>query len=65
MISIKPLFGFMAYHNISIKELSKKSGITETTLQRMKKTGEFTFGTIDKLCRTLNLEIKDIMRYEE
>lgn len=65
MISIKPLFGFMAYHNISIKELSKKSGITETTLQRMKKTGEFTFGTINKLCQALNLEIKDVMRYED
>lgn len=65
MISIKPLFGFLAYHNISMRELSKRSGVHVVTLQRMKKTGEFSFGVIDKLCHTLNLEIKDVMRYEE
>jgi DNA-binding Xre family transcriptional regulator len=55
----------MAYHNISMRELSKRSGIHVTTLQRMKKTGEFSFCVIDKICQTLNLNIKDIMRYEE
>ena len=64
MISIKPLFGFLAYHNISFTELSKKSGISAPTLTKMKKTGEFTFSVIDKICLTLNVNIKDIMRYE-
>jgi DNA-binding Xre family transcriptional regulator len=48
-----------------MRELSKRSGVHVVTLQRMKKTGEFSFGVIDKLCHTLNLEIKDVMRYEE
>ena len=65
MISIKPLFGFLAYHNITLRELSKRSGISCFTLSRMKKTGEFSLSTIDKLCSTLNLEIKDVLRYEE
>ena len=64
MISIKPLFGFLAYHNISLKELSEKSGVAVPTLSKMKKTGEFTMFTIDKLCQALNVNIKDILRYE-
>lgn len=65
MISIKPLFGFLAYHNISLKELSEKSGVAVPTLSKMKKTGEFTFSVIDKICQALNVNIKDIMRYED
>ena len=65
MISIKPLFGFLAYHNISLKELARKSGVSYITLIKMKKTGEFSFSVIDKICTCLNLEIKDVMRYDE
>ena len=65
MISLKPLFAFLAYHNISIKELSEKSGVAEETLSKMKKTNSFTFAVINKICTTLNLDIEDIMRYED
>lgn len=64
VISIKPLFGFLVYHNISYTELSEKSGVSVPTLTKMKKTGEFTFSVIDKICLALNVNIKDIMRYE-
>ena len=64
MINIKPLFGFLAYHNISYAELARKSGVSVPTLTKMKKTGEFTFSVIDKICLALNVNIKDIMRYE-
>lgn len=65
MISIRPLVGFLAYHNISLKELSKRSGVSYTVLMKMKKTGEFSFSVIEKICTCLNLEIKDVMRYDE
>ena len=65
VISIKPLFGFLAYHNISYTELSEKSGVSVPTLTKMRKTGEFTFSVIDKICQALNVNIKDVLRYEE
>ena len=65
MISIKPLFGFLAYHNITLTELSEKSGVAYDTLLKMKKTGNFTFYVIDKICTCLNIGIEDVMRYEE
>ena len=64
MISIKPLFGFLAYHNISLKELSAKSGVSYNTLIKMKKTGRFSFSVIEKICTCLNIGIKDVLRYE-
>lgn len=64
VISIKPLFGFLAYHNISYAELTRKSGVSTPTLTKMKKTGEFSWVVIDKICQALNVNIKDIMRYE-
>jgi len=61
---MKPLFGWLAYRNISLKELSNKSGIGYAALLRMRKNNSFTVKTLDKICTTLNVNIKDIMRYE-
>ena len=65
MISIKPLFGFLAYHDITLTELCEKSGVAYQTLAKMKRTGEFSFSVIDKICTAHNVGIKDVMRYEE
>ena len=64
MISMKPLFGWLAYRNISLKEISEKSGIGYPTLLKMRKDNSFTVRNLDKICTTLNVNIKDIMRYE-
>lgn len=64
MISMKPLFGWLAYRNISLKELSEKSGIGYPTLLNMRKNNSFTVRNLDKICTTLNVNIKDIMRFE-
>lgn len=64
MISMKPLFGWLAYRNISLKELSEKSGIGYPALLNMRKNNSFTVRNLDKICTTLNINIKDIMRYE-
>lgn len=65
MISIKPLFGFLAYNDISLSEFAEKCGMGYTTVLKIKKTGKFTRRQIDKICTCLNLNIKDIMRYED
>ena len=65
MINYKPLLGFLAYHNISLKELSEKSGVNYFTLQRLKKHKEISWNSLGKICECLRLNIKDVLRYEE
>ncbi len=65
MINYKPLLGFIAYHNISLKELSEKSGVPYSTLQRLKKHKEISWVSLGKICECLRLNIKDVIRYEE
>ena len=64
MITLKPLWGYLAYHNISIAELSRRSGVATITLHNMKKNNTFTGSVLDKICTTLNINISQIMRYE-
>ena len=59
MVSLKPLFGYLAYHDISLKELSEKTGISYATLKKMRNTDDFTIRVIDRICLCLNLNIKD------
>ena len=65
MISLKPLFMFLAYNDISIKELSEKSGVSYVRLLVMRRKNVFTKNHIDKICNCLNIGIKDVMRYED
>lgn len=65
MISAKPLFGYIAYHGITRKELSEKTGISMAVITKMYRRNEFTLRTVDRICTCLNLEIKDVLRYEE
>lgn len=65
MISLKPLFMFLAYNDISIKELSEKSGVSYVRLLEMRRKNVFTKKHIDKICNCLNIGIKDVMRYED
>lgn len=63
MISMKPLFGYMAYHQITMKEFSEKTGINYITVTRMKKEAHFNTTILEKICSAYNLNIKDIMVY--
>ena len=65
MVTLKPLYGFLAYHRISLKELADKTGISYQRLMTMRRDNTFTLKSVDKICHALNLNIKDVMRYEE
>ena len=56
---------YLAYNNISLKELAEKTGITYNTILNIRKTNKFTKRNLDKICTCLNIEIKDVMRYDE
>ena len=64
MLTFKPLFGFLAYNRISVKELSEKTGIPYQTLLSMRRTSTFCTRNLDKICTALNIGIKDVMRYD-
>lgn len=64
MLTLKPLWGYLAYHRITMQKFAEKSGISNISLWRMKKYNIFTVAQLNTICETLNLGIKDIMRYD-
>lgn len=64
MITLKPLFGFLAYNRIPLKELAQKSGVCYQTILLMRRNNTFNAKNLDKICTCLNIGIKDVMRYE-
>lgn len=65
MISFKPLAGFLAYHNITKAELAKRMGVGYTSVENIFLKNTINNRLLDKICMTLNISVKDIMRYEE
>ena len=65
MLTLKPLWGYLAYNRISLKELAEKSGISYQALVFIRRDNTMSKESLDKICTCLNLNIKDIMRYDE
>lgn len=65
MISIAPLRRMLVERELSLKELSRLSGVKYYTLLCMQQGKAVTDGTIDALCRTLGCQPCDIIRYEK
>ena len=57
----------MAKRKISLKELSKKVGITNSNLSILKnnKTKAIRLSTLEVICRVLDCQPGDILKYEE
>lgn len=54
----------MAENNIKINQLAKMAGVGNLSISRLKK-GQFNMKLIDRICSTLDIGIKDVMRYEK
>lgn len=65
MISLKPFFGYLAEHQISLKKASTMMGIKESSLYQTKFYNRISQSLLDRICSTFGLEIKDVIRYEE
>lgn len=61
-ISDKRLFKLLIDKDMTQRELSDQSGVSYLTLTKMRK-GEGTINTVvwDKICRTLNCDVSDIL----
>lgn len=60
------LDGLLEERGISAVELSRRTGITETNLSRLRNgnVGAMRFSTLTALCRELNCKIEDLLAYE-
>ncbi|MDP4153809.1 MAG: helix-turn-helix transcriptional regulator [Bacillota bacterium] len=67
MMIIVDLDVMMAIRKMSLTELSEKVGITMTNLSLLKtgKARAIRFTTLDALCKALNCDAGDIIKYRE
>lgn len=65
MISLKPFFKYIAGRQSNCKKVSERTGISYSTVCKMKNTNNFNTKDIDKICKAYDLSIDEVMRYEE
>lgn len=63
MIDYSPLWALMKEKEISQYYLLKKCGIDNKTLDSIKKNGNITVLTLEKLCVALNCTPNDILQF--
>ena len=63
MIDFSPMWELMKEKGISQYYLLKKIGIDSKTLARIKKNGNITLLTLEKLCRGMQCTPNDIVRF--
>ncbi len=63
MIDFSPMWELMKEKGISQYYLLKKVGIDSKTLASMKKNGNITLLTLEKLCRGMQCTPNDIVRF--
>lgn len=65
MITYEPFRGYVAANNIKKKDIMQKTGISSSTMSKLKHDQYVSIEIIDRLCRFLNIDIKDIVRYKD
>ena len=65
MISYEPFWQTLKIKNISTYVLREKYKISPNTLSRMKNNKYLSLRTIEDLCRILNCDIENIVKYNK
>ena len=63
MISYSPLWATMERLGASTYTLQVKGGISSSTVRRLKAGESVSTNTLDALCKILNCEIDDVIKY--
>lgn len=63
MITYEPFYKTLKKKNISTYKLINEFGISRSLLDRLKHNKPITTLTIDDLCKILNCNIEDIVKY--
>lgn len=65
MFTYKPLWKQLIDKNMTKTELREKIGISPTTLATMGKDEYIAMSILDKICKTLNCNIENVIQYIE
>lgn len=65
MFSYKPLWKNLIDRNMTKTELRKKAEFTTSTLANMGKNEFIAMSILDKICKTLNCKIEDVIEWKE
>ena len=65
MISFEPLWNTMKKRNITTYRLIKDYDFSRGMLDKLKHNRNVTLETIEKLCKILDCNIEDVVRYEK
>ena len=63
MISFSPLYEYLKKHEISKYQLIKAGIVTSTEFTIISINHNFSLKFIDRLCKELNCEVSDIIKY--
>lgn len=63
MFNYKPLWKQLIDKNMTKTELKQKIGISPTTLATMGKNEYVAMSILDKICKTLNCKIEDVIEF--
>ena len=64
MITYEPFRVYIAVNNIKKKDIMKKTGLSASTMSKLKHDKYVSLEIIDRLCCALKLDIKDIVNYK-
>ncbi len=64
MISFNPFWIMLKVKDVSTYTLIHKHGISSSTINRLRNNRGVNTNTIDDLCRILDCQVEDILKYE-
>lgn len=64
MITYEPFRGYVAANNIKKKDIMLKTGISSSTMSKLKHDQYVSLEIIDKICNVLNIDINEVVRYK-
>lgn len=64
MITFDPFWNTLKEKNITVYELLEKRKFSHGTYDSIKKNKNVTLNTIDQLCKILDCNVEDIIKYE-
>ena len=65
MISYKPLFHTLIEKDLTLDDLVKNEVVSAMTTSKFKKGESIMLSTAEKICKYLDCEIQDIIRFEK
>ena len=65
MLDYSPLWEYMKENGFTQYYLLKKVGLDSKTVASMKKNGNITLFTVEKICKALNCTPNDIVRFTD